>query len=308
MKRLLQALGLKKREKVAPNALQHTIHIRSTLDGHRQPCLFIAATPDEPRPLLVYLHPWRHGYDFDSTPWQQEARKRNWHFLAPHFRGPNKRPQACASKLARQDVLDAVNHICLTHAVDERRIYVCGVSGGGHMALIMAAEAPERWAAVSAWCPITDLAEFHRECIALHAKTYRHVEKVAGGPPGSSPRVDAEIAYRSPVHHLAKAQNLPVDINHGIDDGQPKGVGIQHSVWAFNALADALDVAPLPSDVLENLVKGRVAVTASQSDPAYERPIFYRQTAGPSRITIFDGGHEDLPASACAWLEQHARA
>ena len=210
--------------------------------------------------------------------------------------------------LARQDVLDAVDHVCSSHAVDGRRIYVCGVSGGGHMALIMAAEAPERWTAVSVWCPITDLAAFHRECLAMHSKAYRHIEKVAGGPPGSSPRVDAEIVYRSPVHHLASARELPIDINHGIDDGQPRGVGIQHSVWAFNAIASARGEEVFPETVLEALLKGRAATTPSESDAAYERPIYHRQAAGPSRITIFDGGHEDLPVSACTWLAEHAGA
>jgi acetyl esterase/lipase len=307
MKRLLQALGLRKREKVTPNARRYTIRVRSTLDGHYQPCLFIVADSHEPPPLLVYLHPWRHGYDFDSTAWQEEARTRGWHFLAPHFRGPNKRPKACASRFARQDVLDAVDHVCSAHAVDSRRIYVSGVSGGGHMALIMAAEAPQRWAAVSAWCPITDLAAFHRECLAMHSKAYRHVEKVAGGPPGSSSRADAEIMYRSPIHHLGTALPLPIDINHGIDDGQPRGVGIQHSVWAFNALAKALGEKGASEEALSALLRGRGAATPIESDPAYGRSIFFRRVAGPSRITIFDGGHEDLPASACAWLAEHAR-
>lgn len=308
MKRLLHALGLKSREKVAPNAARYTVHVRSTLDGVRQPCLFIPAEGNEPRPLLVNLHPWRHGYDFDSGRWQAEAAKRDWHFLAPHFRGPNRRPQACASRQARQDVLDAVDFVCSSRAVDPGRIYLGGVSGGGHMALIMAAEAPERWAAVSSWCPITDLATFHRECVAMDAKAYRHVEKVAGGAPGSSPKVDAELRYRSPVFHLAKARLTPIEISHGIQDGQPRGIGIQHSVWAFNALAEAQNTASVSGEELEMLLSWQSRPLPGEEDKTYGRVVHFRRHAGRSRLTIFDGGHEDLPHAACAWLEQHARA
>jgi poly(3-hydroxybutyrate) depolymerase len=313
MKRVLQALGLRKRDKVSSIAAQHTIYVRSTLDRRRQPCLFIPATVDGPRPLLVYLHPWRHRYDFDSTPWQCEAATRDWHFLAPDFRGPNRRPQACASRLARQDVLDAVDWVHANYAVEPRRIYLGGCSGGGHIALIMAAEAPGRWAAVSAWCPITDLAAFHAECLAMDAKAYRHVEKVAGGAPGSSAEVDRELRYRSPVYHMAKAAKIPLDIAHGIHDGQPRGIGVQHSVWAFNALAEALGEPVVSETELELILARQISELSDRtdptdrSDPTYERAIYYRRTAGQSRLTIFDGGHEDLPSAACAWLETHER-
>ena len=313
MKRLLQAMGLRKRDKVAPAAAKHTIHVGSTLDRQRQPCLFLPSTKGGARPLLVYLHPWRHRYDFDSTPWQEEAGKREWHFLAPDFRGPNRRPQACASRFARQDVLDAVDHVCAMHPVDPTRIYLGGCSGGGHMALIMAAEAPERWAAVSAWCSITDLAAFHAECLAMDAKAYRHVEKVAGGAPGSSLEIDRELRYRSPVFHMAKAAGVPIDIAHGIHDGQPRGIGIQHSVWAFNALAEALGGRAVSDEELQLLLARDLPGLPDRTDPAdrsdstWGRAIFFRRTAGPSRLTIFDGGHEDLPPAACTWLETHAR-
>jgi len=314
MKRLLQAMGLRKRDKVAPNAARHTIHVRSTLDGHRQPCLFIPSGDEGQRPLLVYLHPWRHGYDFDSTPWQEEASKRGWHFLAPHFRGPNRRPHACASRFARQDVLDAVDWACAKHDVDTARVYLGGCSGGGHMGLVMAAETPDRWAAVSAWCPIVDLAAFHAECLGMDAKAYRHVEKVAGGAPGSSPEVDRELHYRSPVFHMAKAANLPVEIAHGIHDGQPRGIGVQHSVWAFNALAAALGEHSVTDAELQLILERQFSKLTDRTDPSdrsdrtFGRTVYFRRTAGPSRLSIFDGGHEDLPGAACAWFDAHSRS
>ncbi|MBM3291039.1 MAG: prolyl oligopeptidase [Candidatus Hydrogenedentes bacterium] len=304
MKRFLEWLGLRSPADRDPDAARHTIHVRSTIDGARQPCVFIPAAGGGPRPLLVYLHPWRHGYDTDSRRWQAEARARDWHFLAPHFRGPNKRPAACASRLARQDVLDAADYISRSYAVDTRRVYAGGVSGGAHMALVMAAESPGLWAGVSAWCAVTDLAAFYHECRGQGAKAYRHIASVCGGAPGSSPLADEELRYRSPLFHLARAKDVPLDINHGVRDGQPRGIGIQHSVWAFNAIAEAHGAAPVPANELESYRRLHGLTPGPVQDETYARTVYLRRTAGPSRLTLFEGGHEDLPAAACAWLER----
>ncbi|MDZ4858205.1 MAG: prolyl oligopeptidase family serine peptidase [Candidatus Hydrogenedentes bacterium] len=307
MKRLLEWIGLRKPADRDPAAATHTIQVRSTADGAQQPCGFIPAAATGPRPLLVYLHPWRHGYDTDSRRWQQEAGERDWHFIAPHFRGPNKRPEACASRVARQDVLDAVEHSRQACAVDDRRIYVAGVSGGAHMALVLAADAPASWAGVSAWCAVSDLAAFHAECVAQGAKVYRHIEKVCGGAPGSSPKVDDELRYRSPRFHMAKAAGVALDINHGIRDGQPRGIGIQHSVWAFNALAEAQGDAGVRTDDLDRLMRLENLSPDTEQDNSYGRAIYLRRYAGDARVTIFEGAHEDLPPAACAWLAQRER-
>lgn len=43
------------------------------------------------------------------------------------------------------------------------------------------------------------------------------------------------------------------------------------------------------------------------TDRAFGRVIFLRRFAGPSRITVFEGGHEWLPSAALAWLALHHR-
>jgi len=35
--------------------------------------------------------------------------------------------------------------------------------------------------------------------------------------------------------------------------------------------------------------------------------IYLRRYAGPSRVTIFEGGHEGIAAAAIEWLDQHRR-
>ena len=285
-----------------------TLEITSTVDRISQPCFFIAAATDTPSPLLVLLHPWSHGYNtFDFSPWRAEAARRDWHLLVPHYRGPNNNPLACASQQARQDILDAVEYVQAHFAVDSRRIYLAGESGGGHMAMVMAAEAPDLWAGVSAWCGISDLAAWHRENEAAGRKYAKDIEAVCGGTPDSSPEVNAQLEYRSPLHHLAKAQTLPMDISTGIHDGHTGSVPIHHTLDAFNVLAETLGAHPVTREEIETLSREQAPETNEEEDETYGRKIHLRRYAGRSRVTIFEGGHEGIAAAGCAWLEKQER-
>jgi predicted peptidase len=62
--------------------------------------------------------------------------------------------------MAVQDILDAIQHI---EDVDVDRIYVMGVSGGAHIALLLAALYPKLWAGVFAWSGILDLQAWWKE-------------------------------------------------------------------------------------------------------------------------------------------------
>ena len=129
------------------------ISITSSLDGEKQKSLMFDAGGDEARPLLVGLHTWSSSYNSTGSglKYASWCITNNWHFVHPHFRGPNNSPKAMGSTFAIQDVIDAVEHMKKTVKVDADRIYLIGVSGGGHMAMQMAAHHPEVWAGVSAW-------------------------------------------------------------------------------------------------------------------------------------------------------------
>jgi poly(3-hydroxybutyrate) depolymerase len=285
------------------------VEVPSTIDDQPQPVDVYPAEGDEgPRPLLVVLHNWSADLDrFDGSEWVPVAAERSWHMIFPDFRGANNRPEACGSMLARQDVLDAVDYMITHYDVDTSRIYLAGVSGGGHMAMVMATHAPDRWAAVSAWAGISDLAAWHAETKAANRKYWRDIEAVVGGAPGDSPEVDAELRLRSPVHHLANAKDLPVEIAAGIHDGYTGSVPIHHSIDAFNAIARALDETPVGAATIQRLSQKDYAEPPEFVDDSYGRGIHLRQTAGASRVTIFEGGHEGIPAAAAAWMAQHAR-
>ena len=298
-------------------ALQE-LTITSSADGSEQPAMFWTPTDaEEAVPLLVDLHTWSGDYK-QTDPrddFLHAAQQRGWAFIHPNFRGPNVRPQACASDLAVADVLDAVEYAKRHGLIDEDRIYLVGASGGGHMALVMACRSPETWAGVSAWVPITDLAAWYEQNCkeGKPGKYAKHLEQVCGGAPGTSEAVDEQYRKRSSLFFLQNAKGLPIDINAGIHDGHTGSVPISQSLLAFNVLAEAngFEDQVISDEVIHDLLSERVPPedvyqpTAEEVDRKF--PVLFRRQAGPVRVTIFDGGHRHDTNPAVEWLAKQSR-
>lgn len=290
---------------------QQKITLPSTLDGAAQPIFVWFPTGVTKRvPLVVHLHSWSAHFD-SSEAWQvalKEAQDRQWAFVAPEFRGPNERPEACASPEARQDILDAVDYMYRRYPIDRSRTFLLGGSGGGHMTLVMAAHTPERWRAASAWVPIADLAEWYAETKRRGLRYWKMLEGCAGGPPGGA--VGLEYSARSPLPFLARARGLALDIQTGIHDGHTGSVPVSHSLLAFNALANTNGVpeAAFSPGEIATIVESQRLPSGYPAPPVEKRrtPILHRRSAGPARITLFEGGHEtDFPA-AFTWFDSLA--
>ena len=287
-----------------PSGVQE-INVRSTLDGVAEPVWFLPNPSSQPAPLLVHLHSWSARLGEASL--ARECAKRGWALVSPNFRGPNNRPEACGSRLAIQDVLDAVDYARKATAVDPRRIYLVGGSGGGHMALMMAQAAPQLWAGVSAWVPISDLAAWHAFSKQKGSNYHKMMEQACGGPPGTA-ATDAEYRARSPLFHLARAAGVAIDIQVGLRDGHEGSVPVSNSLRAFNALAEAkghpgrmlsaaeIDLITAEARLPEHLAAEKV------DEPERRRPVLFRRIAGPVRVTIFDGAHESDFGAAVRWL------
>lgn len=302
------------------------VMIKSTLDGTEQPSYVILphAGNGEKLPLLVSLHTWSSDLNQRRPELEAMALAKGWIVLAPNFRGVNDKPEACGSKLAQQDILDAVEWAKKNHNVDTSRIYLTGESGGGHMTMLMAGKYPDVWAAASAWCGIGDLAAWYN----LHKddKYGAMCRKCCGGAPGDSAAVDAEYKARSPNTHLAGAVGVPLDIAAGIYDGHFGSVPVRHSMEAFNVVAGANMRTPGSSAADSGIkyagpideptiAKYNVApwfvtcptVDEETLDKTFDRTIYLRRTSGNCRLTLFEGGHERLDATVIDWLERHAR-
>lgn len=281
------------------------VEVRNSIDGVLEPVWFLPNPAAEPAPLLVHLHSWSSRLGEAAV--ARDCIRRGWAFVSPNFRGPNNRPEACGSQLAIQDVLDAVAFARRSTAVDPRRIYLVGGSGGGHMALMMAQAAPELWAGVSAWVPISDLAAWHAFSQQKGSRYHQMMEQACGGPPGTS-RTDAEYRARSPLFLLARARGVAIDIQVGIRDGHDGSVPVSHALRAYNALAAAnghearaLAAADI-AFITEHARLPEALATEKVEEPERRRAVLFRRIAGPVRLTIFDGAHESDFGTAVRWL------
>ena len=279
------------------------------IDHSMQPAMRQPAEASGPRPLLVALHTWSGSFDGHYEGYAELCRKRDWHLIFPEFRGPNWNRDACGSELVVSDLEDAVAYMRSTYDVDPRRIYLCGGSGGGHCALLMAGRRPELWSAVSAWCPISDLVLWHRKRKAKGSEYARHIESAFGGDPDFSETALREAYLRSPLTWLAAAiGKVPVDIGTGIHDGHKGSVPVGEAIRAYNALAFPCDrISEEDIAYIEENEKVPEHLAFAGEDPAYgARKIHLRRQSAHVRFTLFEGGHDILPEVAGDWLARQS--
>ena len=279
-------------------------------DSSDQPALVYTAkaTKESPRPLLVALHTWSGDFKQGGgqTVFARWCQQQNWHMIHPNFRGPNWTTDALGSDKAVQDIVDAVAYMQKNHAVDADRIYLVGVSGGGHASLLMAGRHPEIWAGVSAWCGISDIEAWWKQCSKTGRKYFSHIERACGNP-GESAEAKAECIKRSPLTYLQKASGVNLDISHGINDGRTGSVPFSHSLYAFDkVIVDKHREETLGGEAIEKFYKTQVLPAGSppaEKDPLYgDKLPIYRKTIENTRVTIFDGGHEIIHSAALNWL------
>jgi dipeptidyl aminopeptidase/acylaminoacyl peptidase len=291
------------------------VEIPSSLDGKKQRVIWYHPGGSRERPLLVALHSWSADYEQNlDIPFAELAIKNEWGFLHPDFRGPNLRPEATASDLAVQDVLDAVDFARKRAAVDASRIYLVGYSGGAMKALVLAGKHPDRWAGVVAWGGIYDIADWYRH--RGMEKHYRgEIAASCGGAPRPGSPAEAECRERSPVTYLPQATGrVSVLIAHGLRDTT---VPLRHALRTYEALA-------APQDRFTDRQRafidryGRVPrelrAGAIPSDPAIGRdfdrggvPIRLERRSQAVTLLLYEGGHDMVYNASFRWLSQQRR-
>lgn len=191
--------------------LKEEIFVKSSMDGSMEPSLVFRAKGKR-RPLLVGLHTWSFGRENPVKLMLPYAEKYDFNLLCPEFRGSNlsKNPrctEACGSMLARMDIKDAIDYTIKSYDVDSDSIFLLGLSGGGHMALMMAGLCPEYFRAVGAVVPISDLEWWHKQNVNYRS----HVDACCGGSA-------EEMRLRSPITYLDKIAESNLKIFHGKKD------------------------------------------------------------------------------------------
>ena len=304
----------KKTAKVRQAALPAEVKVVDypcTIDNSKQKAMHFIAKGKEKRPLLVALHTWGGTYQQSCRNYALYCVKNNWNFIFPHFRGQNWNPDGCGSDKAVQDIVDAVAYMKKVANVDTDRVYLMGGSGGGHATLLLAGRHPELWTAVSAWCPISDIAAWYDEC--LPKKRYKgysaHILKACGGDPSKDAKAKEQAKKRSPLTYLANAAKLKVDISTGIHDGHSGSVPVSQTLNAFNVLAaekDRLSKEDIAYITREQKIPAKFGKAAK--DPAFGRNVVhFRRQSRLVRVTVFEGGHTILYTPALDWLSRQHR-
>ena len=276
------------------------------IDQSMQDAKFYQASGPDPRPLVVFLHNWNADQQQKAIErYAGLARQKNWHMIFPGFRGPNCRPESCGSEMVISDLEDAVAWVKNSVRVDSSRVYLTGASGGGHCSLLMAGRRPDLWTAVSAWCPITDIALWHTQSRIRKNAFADHIESICGGVPAESEKAMREARKRSPLTWLFNAAGITaIEICTGIHDGHTGSVPVGHSIRAYNLLAapeDRISEEDIAFIEEKEQIPGHLG--SHTVDPAYgDRKIHLRKQSRMVRLTLFEGSHELLLEPAWEWL------
>jgi dipeptidyl aminopeptidase/acylaminoacyl peptidase len=299
---LLWVLGVVAQSK--DTAERKKVMVTSSIDRTAQPSyLYLPANinDNKKRPLVVLLHTWSNDLEQRFEPLEREVARRGWILLEPNFRGRNDHPEACASPLAQQDILDAVSWVKQHYSINHGRVYLVGFSGGGYLTMLMAAKYPKQWAAASAWCGISDLTQWYD----YHANDHygEMMRQCFGGPPQQSDSIGLQYSLRSPVTHLSKRTKVPLDIAAGRNDSI---VPPRHSLNAFNVLVKSGGGKEISNDEVNRVLASSQSSNATHIvDPVLGRHIYLRQQAGRYRITIYEGKHDWVPEAAMQWFDSH---
>lgn len=217
------------------------ITVKSSVDGSLQPSLFYKAKGAH-RPLFVGLHTWsfdRHNQINNMLPY---AEKYDFNLLLPEFRGPNLKSNphctaACGSEIAIRDVKDAIDYVVEFEDVDADNIFVLGLSGGGHMALMMCAFYPELFRAVGSYVPITDLEKWTQQ----NAGYRQHVLACC------SDSIE-EMKRRSPISYVDEIARANLKIFHGKYDSV---VPVSHSLELYARIFEKYPTSRVFLDIFD---------------------------------------------------------
>lgn len=208
--------------------IEQELLIRSTLDGTLQPSLFYRASRPQ-RPLLVGLHTWSFDRFNQIKNMLPYAERYDFNLLLPDFRGANLASNAactyaCGSEYAKQDIKDAIDHVIKDEHVDGENVFLLGLSGGGHMALLMAGFCPAYFKAVGAYVPITDLEKWSVQ----NANYRKHILACCSGS-------REEMHKRSPISYVDTIAQANLKLFHGKFDPV---VPVSHSIELYRAISE----------------------------------------------------------------------
>ncbi|EPR69568.1 SGNH/GDSL hydrolase family protein [Cyclobacterium qasimii] len=288
------------------------IMIPSTLDGKNQPAIFYAAKQKN-RPLIVSLHTWSANYEQQDV-LVDESIKKDYNYIHPDFRGPNKTFEALGSEFVIQDIEDAIAYAIEHGNADPNNIHVVGTSGGGHATLLTYMNTNYPVKTFSAWVPISDINKWYYESEGRGNNYSLNIARatVKGADFSNEDYFldEEEAIKRSPIHMptpIEKRKNSKLYIYAGIHDGYTGSVPITQSLDFYNKVVadfDALEKkAIIPQEDIIEMLASRNFI-ATDKDSIADRLIHYQKAYKDLvKLTIFEGTHECLTSVALDQVE-----
>jgi pimeloyl-ACP methyl ester carboxylesterase len=273
--------------------------IKSSLDANIQVFYYYKSSTSEPKPLVVQLHSWSNSADSLKTTFlAPEAKKQDWNYIFPNFRGINNHPKACCSEFVITDIDEAIDWAIKNMNVDLNQIYVAGVSGGGYATLAMYMKSRHKIRGFSAWASISDLSAWYLESSERKNKYAAEILKCTD----SGEKLDEKKAKtRSPIFWktpINKRTGSTLQIYAGIHDGYTGSVPISQSIDFYNKLL--VDTKEKDSENLVSehdksiMIKTQSFPTQNTYKPIGDRTVLYYKKSKKISLTIFEGTHEML--------------
>jgi poly(3-hydroxybutyrate) depolymerase len=208
-------------------SVKETIKYKSSSDG----CMIkidIYAPSDKiatPIPLLLAPHPitWTAEEDYHGglnglmrkyhSGYYGLAEKYKIIIAMPH--GHHHKEELCS--VAGPEQIDDMNALIdklgeHEYLVDSRRVYACGLSMGGHEALVLAGKYPERITSVVAFNPIVNLAAWHDDLANSEIpeiREYGTADRIANEVGGRPSEIPASYLERNALTYADGLSNVP---------------------------------------------------------------------------------------------------
>ncbi|MDN3669489.1 GDSL-type esterase/lipase family protein [Echinicola jeungdonensis] len=287
------------------------VEIPSSVDGKKQAAILYKAKSEKPKPLIVSLHTWSGDYT-QKDPLAKEILARDWNYIHPDFRGPNNSPEAMGSTLVISDIADAIDFALENTNTDPNGVHIIGVSGGGYATLLAFMNLDYPVKSFSAWAPISDIEAWYWESVGRDQKYAGDILQALEAD--SVVFKEEEALKRSPIAHefpVEKRKGSQLFIYEGIHDGYTGSVPITHSINMYNRLVGELKYGTSEMDKIikkaaddPDLVspQSTIELLTKRMDPNYDpnfnlfgRNIYLYRNFGNISLTLFEGGHEQLP-------------
>lgn len=286
------------------------VAIPSSADGSIQSAYLHRSKSKTTQPLIVSLHTWSGDYS-QEDPLVKEILARDWNYIHPDFRGRNNTPDAMGSPLVVGDIEDAIRFALKETNADADDVHIIGVSGGGYATLLcfMKMSLPIR--TFSAWAPISDIEAWYWESLGRRQKYAKDILMALGG---DSTLNNGEARRRSPLHQAFPQhprRDSRLFIYEGVHDGYTGSVPITHSINMYNRLVGELrygtsdlakiavkassDPVLVSNAEIINLLTRRSNPDRGEHKSLFGRDIHLFREYENIQLTIFEGGHEQLP-------------